>query len=330
MNKEINVLYVAPHGLGDLIMSIRAIEFLAMQGCRIFVMVKSRSEREYLEYTTNLDLAEVIVLDEYRARGKVIGSLLLLCKLLCIRFAAAVPQMNVNLKQLALMLRLSGVKMHKRSVSALREAMGDGNRIWSRHKVALNVDIAARILQLPTTSASVWPSRSICSKSAPRIALAPGSGEVESHKRWPASHYAALARRLIKYFPDAEIRIYGAPNERQLCKEIEAASNGAASCAEVGSVTDLYDAMKHTDICVANCNGASHVAAHAGAIVVGIYGPTQAEHTGAFCSQVHPVSLNMECSPCYRRGYISGCGQPVCMTELDVEIVSEEVRQILS
>jgi len=331
MTKQRNILYVAPHGLGDLIMSLRAIEFLVAQNCRVFVMVKSKSERDYLLHATELELAEVIVLDEYRCKGKIIGAVALICKLRSTRFFAAVPQLNVNLTQLALLLACSGVKRYLVAVSVLREAMNEGIRVWPRHKVDINVSIAARVLGEPVLASSVpvWPSRLPRSTIAPRIAIAPGSGDVEAHKRWPASHYSALAREIRSMYPSAEIRIYGAPNEAELCKEIESTSKGAAIYSNVGSVTGLYDSMKYTDICVANCNGASHVAAHAGAIVVGIYGPTQAEHTGARCSYMLPISLSLDCSPCYRRGYISGCGNPVCMSELDVKIVMTAIRQIL-
>jgi len=326
------VLYVAPHGLGDLIMSIRAMEFLADQDVQVSVMVKSLSEREYLQHTTNLNFSDYIVLDEYRGRGKLIGTAALVLRLRRAQFSAAIPQMNVNLKQFDLLLRLAGVKGRETSVSVLRDAARAGECIWSRHKVDMNVHMAAHILGLPapTKPAAVWPSRATRSTSAPQISLAPGSGEIEAHKRWPASHYAALACNIMASYPNAEIRIYGAPNEADLCKEIETCSNGAAVTADVGSVSDLYEAMRKSDICIANCNGASHVAAHAGATVVGIYGPTQAEHTGAHCSRMFQVTRNLDCSPCYRRGYITGCGNPVCLTKLEVETVSETVLGILS
>lgn len=331
MHTQPHVLYVAPHGLGDLIMSIRAMEYLSAQGVRITVLVKSNSEANYLRHTTDLAFDEILVLDDYRKPSRLVETTALVWRLRRGRFNAAVPQMNVNLKQYDFLLRLAGVRGRQKSVTVLREAMGSGGPVKNRHKVDMNVDMAAQILggAAPTSLVSVWPSRQLIPTFAPRIALAPGSGEVEAHKRWPARHYSSLACAIRAAYPKAQIRIYGSPGEAVLCAEIEAASNGAAAIAEIGSVADLFDAMQATDICVANCNGASHVAAHAGATVVGLYGPTQAEHTGAHCRRIVEVNRRLECAPCYRRGYITGCGNPVCMTELEVNVVSEAVLGLL-
>jgi ADP-heptose:LPS heptosyltransferase len=331
MHNQFKVLYVAPHGLGDLIMSLRAMEFLTAEGARITVLVKSRGEADYLRHTSNLVFDEILILDAFRKRGKFFGNAGLVWKLRQGRFSAAVPQMNVNIKYYDFMLRSAGIKGRRKSVAVLHEATALGGPIHNRHKVDLNVDMAAQILGVspPGNPVAVWPSRPVRSTSVPRIALAPGSGEVEAHKRWPAGYYADLARSIRASYPEADIRIYGSPSEAALCAEIEASSKGAAVVAEIGSVTDLFDALRETDICVANCNGASHVAAHAGASVVGIYGPTQAEHTGAHCSRMVQVNRGLDCAPCYRRGYITGCGNPVCLTELEVDLVHDAVLGLL-
>ena len=331
MHNQFKVLYVAPHGLGDLIMSLRAMEVLAGQGARITVLVKSRGEADYLRHTSDLVFDEILVLDTFRKGGKLLGNAGLAWKLRRARFSAAVPQMNVNIKHYDFMLRSAGVKGRRKSVDVLREATASGGPIHNRHKVDLNVDMAAQILGIsaPGGPVAVWPSRPLRSTYAPRIALAPGSGEVEAHKRWPAVYYAELARSLRTSYPEADIRIYGSPSEAALCAEIEATAHGAAVVARIGSVTDLFDALRETDICVANCNGASHVAAHAGVAVVGIYGPTQAEHTGAHCSRMVQVNRVLDCAPCYRRGYITGCGHPVCLTELEVDLVRDAVLRLL-
>jgi ADP-heptose:LPS heptosyltransferase len=247
------------------------------------------------------------------------------------QFEAAVSQMNVNLRQFDLLLRVLRVGRRRTSVTALRDFTTQDSTVWDRHKVDLNIDLVTTVLDLSdqVNLAATWPSRVPRSNTAPRIALAPGSGEVEAHKRWPAARYAQLAVKIIAVYPDAEIRVYGAPNEAELCAEVAALSKEAATVAKVRSVTELFDAFCEVDICVANCNGASHVAAHAGAVVVGVYGPTQAEHTGAHASSMIKISRDLECSPCYRRGYITGCGDPICLTDLPDCRVADAVFAIL-
>ena len=146
MRNRFRVLYVAPHGLGDLIMSLRAMEFLAAQGARTTVLVKSRSEANYLRHTSDLVFDEILVLDTFRKHGNLLGNARLAWNLLLARYSAAVPQMNVNIKQFDIMLRSAGVSGRRKSVEVLREATALGGPFHSRHKVDLNVDMAAQIL----------------------------------------------------------------------------------------------------------------------------------------------------------------------------------------
>ena len=326
-----HILYVAPHGLGDLSMSLPAIEFLSEQGYRLTVLVKSNAEKNYFEYTTSFKSCDVLVIDEYRKLGAFRGMAKLIWKLFLARFVAAVPQMNVNERLFNILLLVTFIRWRSLSVSVLEEAVGTRPTVRNKHKVDINIELASRIIGARTPSALFpgWKSSPPKSRCAPKIALAPGSGEVESHKRWPASRYAALSITLMSLYPNAVIEIFGSPNEAKLCRDIAKQSNGMASFAGVGSVTDLYDALKDSDICIANCNGASHVAAHAGSIVIGIYGPTEAAFTGAHCNSMFEVNLKLKCSPCYRKGYISGCGNPICLTDLNESLVVGVVRRIL-
>jgi ADP-heptose:LPS heptosyltransferase len=331
MKSDQRILYVATHALGDLIMSLPAINFLSNQGFRVTLLVRSNTEKDFFEHTTSLKNCNVLVINEYRKLGAIIGILLLIWKLFTSRFTAAVPQMNVNEKLFNLLLRLILVKKPKLSVSVLRKALNSSPRVGKKHKVDFNIEMASQIIGVSPISwpTPVWESRFPKSKLAPRIALAPGSGAVEAFKRWPASHYAALSRKILHLFPNADIRIYGSASEAELCKEIEKKSGGTALFAGLISVGVFYDALKASDISISSCNGASHVAAHAGATVIVINGPSNLAFTGAYCSERFEVSNKLECSPCYRPDFITGCGNPICITEVDVDAVVETVRHIL-
>lgn len=332
MANESHTLYVAPHGLGDLIMSIRAIEFLAEKSEKLSVMVKGENEANYLTHSTSLVLNDVLIVDEYRKKNKLLFALSLIWRLKSGGYSIAVPQMNVNQSYLKYMLAWGGVKSRETSLRVLQESTLKKGSGYQFHKVDMNVEMAAKILGIspPNKPSQVWPSREIRDIAAPKIALAPGSGEVESHKRWPVRNYAKLARLIRAKSPRSKILIFGSPSEKGICAEIEAESGGAAIVSKTSSTTDLYDAMLDIDICIANCNGASHVASHAGATVVGLFGPTQASHTGPHCDRLITVSRHLACSPCYQRDFITGCGNPICMTGLEVSVVSEVVLGLLS
>ena len=199
MKPNEHILYIATHGLGDLIMSLPAIEFLSDQGYRLTVLVKDKTQKEYLEYTTSFKQCDVLVLDEHLKLGRIRGKVLLIWKLWSSRFAAAIPQMNLSERLFNLLLRLAFVRKRKLSVLVLKTALDSSPRVGNKHKVDFNIEMAAKIInasppQMPTP---VWSSRPVQSKLAPRIALAPGSGEIEAFKRWPASLYADLSKKIF-------------------------------------------------------------------------------------------------------------------------------------
>ena len=83
------ILYVAPHALGDLVMSLPAIRLLVEAGCNVTLLVKGSAEKEYFELASGLENCTVLVLDEYRKFGAIAGNLLLVLKLLSFRLLSS-------------------------------------------------------------------------------------------------------------------------------------------------------------------------------------------------------------------------------------------------
>jgi heptosyltransferase-2 len=159
------------------------------------------------------------------------------------------------------------------------------------------------------------------------IGIAPGSGEVEAHKRWPIESYADLAINLLKL--GYGVVFLGGPGEEflgeQIAKHVQGENNfldltGQQSLSEVVHTISLLNKL------VANCNGLSHLASVVDTPVVGIYGPTDPNYTGPYSENLKIVSLDLECSPCYNRDFLLGCGDPICMRNINV---SEVMKNIL-
>ncbi|WP_421864784.1 glycosyltransferase family 9 protein [Motiliproteus sp.] len=165
------------------------------------------------------------------------------------------------------------------------------------------------------------------------IVFAPGSGELESHKRWPAIRYAELANRLLHYNPKFNISILGSASERSLAEQIIQRikqSHRVANFVGAKSIEDSIRFIAKSDVVVANCNGLSHIASAVQTPVVGLYGPTDVMLTGVFSDYSYPVTSSMDCSPCYGSGSLTGCGHPVCMISISVDEVYEAVLRALS
>jgi ADP-heptose:LPS heptosyltransferase len=164
------------------------------------------------------------------------------------------------------------------------------------------------------------------------IVFAPGSGTVESHKRWPSGKFAELGRMVLDLPMDIGVILFGSAQEENLLREILEEIDCKADRCVVVTERDIGNALAVLRRCtcmVAGCSGAAHMAASVGIPIVGIFGPTNPGFTGPFTRKLRVVRRGLACSPCYRKDFIQGCGNPVCMTEVDTGDVFREVVNIL-
>jgi heptosyltransferase-2 len=138
--------------------------------------------------------------------------------------------------------------------------------------------------------------------------LAPGS-EYGSAKRWPASHYAALARQL-----NARSILLGSSRERALCADIARAADGGQGrqCLDWSGRTTLDQALAllaGARALISNDSGLMHVAAALGLPQVALFGSSSPLHTPPLNSRATVLWLKndanylpaLDCAPCYAR-----------------------------
>jgi heptosyltransferase-2 len=150
-----------------------------------------------------------------------------------------------------------------------------------------------------------------------RIALAPGAA-YGSAKCWDPQRYAALADRLIAAF-DAEVLLFGAPQENEMAGRIAQAMEGRAlNLTGTTSIGELPALLATCRLFIGNDSGAMHVAGAVGVPVVGIFGPTDPAGTSPVTASFTLVQEPVACSPCFLRH----C--PIdhrCMTRIAVDRV---------
>ena len=114
---------------------------------------------------------------------------------------------------------------------------------------------------------------------SPLIGILPGAARGPS-KQWPAEHYIAAAKIVIKSCP-ARFAVMGTKAEAPLCECIAAAiGNNTVSIAGRTSLQELIATLSCCDTVLCNDSGGMHLAASTGTPVVAIYGITDAEKTG--------------------------------------------------
>ena len=135
-------------------------------------------------------------------------------------------------------------------------------------------------------------------------AFAPGA-EYGPAKRWPAAHYAALARDLHAR-DGAPVILLGSAGEAALCDEI-AAQSGAASRVLAGktSLADAIALIAGSRGLASNDSGLMHVAAAFALPQVAVFGSTSPLHTPPLNDRARVLwlkdELGLDCMPCFDR-----------------------------
>ena len=162
------------------------------------------------------------------------------------------------------------------------------------------------------------------SRAKPVVAFCPGA-EYGPSKRWPARHFAALARKLAAQ--GYAVWLFGSENDRAVGEEIAAASEGAATnlCGRT-DLASAIDLLSLAEIVVTNDSGLMHVAAGVGRPVVALFGSSSPEHTPPLARAHRIVRTGIECSPCFARE--CPLGHFKCMIDLAPERVMEEIAAV--
>ena len=133
----------------------------------------------------------------------------------------------------------------------------------------------------------------------PVVALCPGA-EYGPAKRWPAEHFAALARRCAE--AGAEVWIVGSANEAALGDAICTSSGRfAVNLAGRTSLLEAVDLLSAASAVVSNDSGLLHVAAALDVPVAAVYGSTSPDFTPPLGAHAVALQRELGCRPCFRR-----------------------------
>jgi len=150
----------------------------------------------------------------------------------------------------------------------------------------------------------------------PVTVLCPGS-EYGPAKRWPPSHYAAVARALLS--AGRQVWLVGSPRDAGVCAEIRAAASGVVDLSGRTTLLDAVDVLSLADVVVSNDSGLMHVASALDRRVVALFGSTSPEYTPPLSDRATVLRRDMECSPCFQRR--CPLGHTDCLMGLEPERV---------
>jgi heptosyltransferase-2 len=162
----------------------------------------------------------------------------------------------------------------------------------------------------------------------PVIIFCPGA-EFGPAKKWPESHFAQVADTLIN--EGNQVWLMGSENDDQTAKNIIATiqpehKRHIFSLAGLTSIGEAIDLMSLAHTVVSNDSGLMHIAAALEKSLVVIYGSTSPAFTPPLSDRVEILSLNLSCSPCFKRE--CPLGHLNCLNQLSPKVVLNAVRKI--
>jgi heptosyltransferase-2 len=135
----------------------------------------------------------------------------------------------------------------------------------------------------------------------PILGLCPGA-EFGGAKRWPAGHYAEIARHYLAR--DWQVTLYGSGNDRPVTAEIRHACGDHPAVHDLAGQTQLGEAVDLLSLSaavVSNDSGLMHIAAALGRPLVAVYGPTSPAFTPPLSDNSAVLAGDIDCAPCFKR-----------------------------
>lgn len=169
----------------------------------------------------------------------------------------------------------------------------------------------------------------------PLAVIHAGSGGDSYARRWSSGDFAETAARLARE-RDAQVVFVGsAADDTQAVLNALAEPIAAIDLTGKTTLGQLGAVLENADVFIGADSGVMHLACAAGAPVVAIFGPSNADAWGAWTPHGRSVVLRSapECSPCsyvgHELGQRAGCPARTCMRMITPDMVMQAAARML-
>ena len=139
-------------------------------------------------------------------------------------------------------------------------------------------------------------------KRPDKVAVFCPGAEYGPAKRWPARHFATLADQLARR--GYAVWLLGSAKDKAVGDDIVRLATVAPApvnlCGNT-SLTQAIDLIATSTVVICNDSGLMHVAAALERPLVAVYGSSSPGFTPPLSPRATIISLNLDCSPCFKR-----------------------------
>ncbi len=150
-------------------------------------------------------------------------------------------------------------------------------------------------------------------------------------KRWPISHWSALADQLITEI-GAKVILTGAASDAEITGAVAARMRQIPlDFAGKTTIPQLAALLARCDLVISGDSGPLHMAGAVGTPVIALHGPTDPALSGPVGKDATVLRLGIWCSPCYDASFWAVCRfyNPVCMKAILPDQVLTAARDCL-
>jgi ADP-heptose:LPS heptosyltransferase len=167
-------------------------------------------------------------------------------------------------------------------------------------------DKVKSVLKLPSDYFVLVPANSHLDK-----------GSSINHRAWPIEHWQELMHLMSEEGLNGVI--IGGKGETSFFNQFEDYPSNIISLVGQTNFPQLIGLIQGAQGVITTDTGPSHIAAAVNTTVYALIGPTNYKRTGPYktkYNQVHILTVNLPCSPCYHTERINNCNKNECMLRI--------------
>lgn len=162
------------------------------------------------------------------------------------------------------------------------------------------------------------------------IVIAPSNSHTNrdkiNYRAWPAKQWKELIEKLAK---KEKIILVGNKGEEEYFKALQPYPENVMDLNGKTNLTELISVIEHANALITTDTGSAHIASATATPVYCLIGPTNPDFTGPYqtpYNDVHIISKNLDCSPCYYLPHIKECTDNICMKQISVDDVLNALK----